>query len=64
MTMTRAPSFRSQSIVGTLARMRVTSATRPFSSRGTLRSARTSTRLPRGSRSLTESFPVEVVAIE
>src|SRR5205814_10474962 len=53
-----APRSRSSSIVGRLARIRVSSATTPSSS-GTFRSARSRTRLPSRSASLTLAFANE-----
>ena len=50
MRMTRAPSSTSFWMVGSAARMRVSSVTAP-SFTGTLKSTRTSTRLPRASSS-------------
>src|SRR2546426_12564060 len=48
-----APPLSSRRIVGSAARMRVSSATAPASFSGTLKSTRTSTRFPRGSTSST-----------
>ena len=54
----RAPRSRASFSVGKVSRIRVSSATRPFSS-GTLKSVRTKTRFPESSRSRIESFFIE-----
>ena len=58
----RAPRLMANFSVGMVSRMRVSSATAPFSS-GTLKSTRMKTRLPVRSRSRMESLVIVSVAI-